>query len=320
MKILVVHRASWLTGHYGSWLRALEKELQIKTRAVGRELPRSANDLPELDGVDACIWMVAFRDLHLLEAFDWSRWGGLRVLYDHDAMNNYSTWGNTQYRGAWNMAFSRHQFQLLVVNDNPTAMRFRQDGIPTAVVWKGFDGDVFRPLGLERSGLGTFGVQYPSRRAAQIALRRRRLSAEWFRMPFAELNPRLNTYEAVLVTNSSGRSRRGATVLNWLHPGLGLRDSCGAPTVLAKSFEVAGSGAVLVCDRSPELDEMGFIHGETALVYDRPESLPKIWREWRERHEALRTIGEAGSAVAHSRHTWRHRARALGETLEHFAG
>ncbi len=319
MKILVVYRESWETGPNGSWIRALRQELGVHGHAVGSRLPRTADELPQLQDVDVCIWMVAFRDLLALEPFDWQGWAGLRVMYDHDAMNNYWSWGSNKYQGMWNPVFRRHGFQLMIVNNAPTARRFEADGIRSEVVWKGFDSDIFHPLALPRRGLGTFGARYPSRRAAETALRRRGLEVARFSCPFQALNLKLNQFEAVLVTNSSGNYRRGGALMNWLYPGLGVRSSDGAPDVLTKSFEVAGSGAVLLCDRSPELEEMGFVHGKTALIYDRPACLAKTWRKSMDDPELLASIGAASSALAHSRHSWRHRAQDLKAALGRMA-
>src|SRR5690606_2743256 len=113
---------------------------------------------------------------------------------------------------------------------------------------------------------GAFGHRYAARRAAEDALRRAGQPAQRFGAPFAELNAHLNGFEAVLVCNMVGRSRRGGRFLDRVSPGWGVRGLGLGPEVMLKSFEVAGSGAVLLTDDAPDLDRLGFRHGETALI------------------------------------------------------
>lgn len=317
MKTVFLYREAWHSDRFErDWLTSLRKEFDASFIPVGQRIPSSASEVPGLLESDACVWMLKFRSLNQLPEFDWGGYQGQRVLYDSDAMNNFWTWGSTELLGAWTSCFRRLKFDYMVVNDASTAERFHADGIPAETVWKGFEGSRFFPLGFNRIGLGTFGMAYPARKATRIAMKRRRLDCKVFSCAYSELNRWLNCFEAVLVTNSSGKSRLGSTALNWIKPGLGLRMVDGAPDVLAKSFQVAASGAVLLTDRSPEFEQMGFVHGETALIYEEIGEVADLWREWKGHPESLRKIGTAGSALMHERHTFGHRARRLRKVLE----
>lgn len=319
MKALFLYRSSWhLDKPHKHFLDSLKREFGGRFVPIGDTIPTSAHEIAAIANSDVCIMMLAFRDLNRLQAFDWNGYQGARVLYDHDAMNNYWTWGGKQNFGSRTSLFYRLRFDHFIVNDEPTAEQLRNDGISAEVVWKGFEGSCFHPLGFERNGLGTFGSPYPSRRATQTALKRKRIRFETFSCAYSELNSQLNRFEAILVTNSSGSARHGSTFLNWLRPGLGLRFAHGAPDVLGKSFEVAGSGAVLLTDPSPEFDEMGFVHGKTALIYEEIGDVVDVWRKWKDDPESLRRIGTAASQLVHERHTFDHRAQRLREVLEGF--
>jgi len=189
------------------------------------------------------------------------------------------------------------------------------EGLNAVCSRKATDPERFFPLGLQRSGLGTFGVGYPSRAAARRALARRGLGAKKFSASFPELNSALNRYEAVLTCNMPGRMRRCGPLLNWLYPGLGIRGLEIAPDVMGKSFEIAASGAVLVVDWTPEFDQLGFIHGKHALFYNDLSEIPRLWKTWRFNHAALAEIGQAGSDLVREQHTWDERVREIEDII-----
>lgn len=316
MRLSLVHRSDKLDREDGALLRAVTDRFDVRAFDVAGGLPHRADELDGLADCDACVWMVRFRDLPSHPPFDWQGYEGLRVLFDWDAMHSYWSWSHTRWLGAWPTEVRRHGFDLLVCTNTPTAARFEADGIRAAVVHKAFDPEAIHPLGDARRGLGTFGHPYPPRRAADAALARRGAAPEHFQAPFAELNAHLNRYEAVLVCNMVGLGRRGGRLLDRLHPGWGVRGLALGPELMLKSFEVAGSGAVLLTDYSPDLAALGFRHGETALVYRDLDELVEVWTAWRDDHEGLAAIGEAGARLAAERHTWTHRADELAHVLE----
>jgi hypothetical protein len=315
LRLCLVHRSDKLDREDGALLAAIGRRFEVHAVDVAAGLPQRAEELAGLGDCDACVWMVRFRDLPAHPPFDWQGWGGLRVMFDWDAMHNYWSWSHDRWRGAWPTEIRRHRFDLLVCTNTPTAARFEADGVPAAVVFKAFDAEAIHPLGGARRGLGTFGYRYPPRRAAEHALARHGLAPERFQAPFAELNEHLNRYEAALVCNMVGLSRRGGDLLDRLHPGWGVRGLGLGPELMLKTFEVAGSGAVLLTDDAPDLADLGFRHGETALVYRDLDELVEVWRTWHDDHEALAAVGAAGARLAHERHTWDHRAAELESVL-----
>jgi spore maturation protein CgeB len=83
---------------------------------------------------------------------------------------------------------------------------------------------------------------------------------------------------------------------------------------MQKLFEVAGSGCVPIVDALPELEELGYVDGGTAVTYANFDELAEKLRDYADRPEDLAAMGRATVEMTARRHTWNHRAAEL-ETL-----
>jgi hypothetical protein len=268
---------------------------------------------------EAIVVFLTFRDLDAATPLDWHGFDGLRVMYDHDAFYNYATLGSLQ--GAWTSTFARHCFDLLVCTGLRTAEMLTADGIRAAWVPKGYDPRRFKDVGHTREGVCTFGSRYPARAAMVSHLRRHEVAFDEFRVPYEDLNERLNQYAGCLICNFDGRYRFGRIGgrLARVHDGAParflLRPRPGFETML-KNYESAASGCAVFCDSLPELSQLGFVDGDTVIVYETFDELVDQVRAYEQDLDALRAIGRRGAALCLSRHTWTHRAGELADVVK----
>lgn len=84
--------------------------------------------------------------------------------------------------------------------------------------------------------------------------------------------------------------------------------SCGtmAREVVRKHFEIPGSGSCLIAERTPALEEAGFIGG-TNCVFADESNIVELVDELFNNRPLLEQITEAGHQLVHSRHTLYHR-------------
>ena len=75
---------------------------------------------------------------------------------------------------------------------------------------------------------------------------------------------------------------------------------------MIKTFEVAAAGCAPVVDHLDELEDLGFVDGETCLTYRTfDEAADKLLAA---DEQQLLEMGRAAAELARSRHTWSHRA------------
>jgi spore maturation protein CgeB len=84
---------------------------------------------------------------------------------------------------------------------------------------------------------------------------------------------------------------------------------------MQKTFEIAASGAVPLIPPSPDLAPLGFVDGETALVWRDFAELAALVRRYRAEPESFAPIGRATADLSRRRHTWDHRAVELGDII-----
>lgn len=276
---------------------------------------RAAARVAEMDlsSFDACMVYVRFRLLFPVEPWDWTGFDGLRVWMEHDAWFNYSR-AHPTWHGKFPETYRRHGFDLMVATGRHLAELLRLDGVDARWMPKGYSAASFSDLDRARSGVCTFGTMWPSRRAMISRLRHRAVALEDVSGSFSGLNDRLNRHTAAVVCNMPGtvpfgRPGRavGRIVPSFVRVGPAVEP-------MIKTFEVAGAGCAPVVDFLEELDELGFVDGDTCLTYRTfDEAADKLLTI---DHDELRAIGGAAESLARSRHTWRHRAQQLVELLE----
>lgn len=278
----------------------------------------SWTDGPWPDAADADVVLSFVKYRHLLRAgtVEWRGFDGLRVHYDWDALQD-GHWHGSPYAGTWVPTLRRHGFDLAITTGVRARDGLRAQGFDAEVIAKAAD-PAIRDLGLERPTLyGTYGYAYPSRALMKAELRRAGIAASAFRAPFAELGSALNRYVAVLTCTLDARLRAPALGRRLYHRAPRLFVVPGqAPEPMGKLFEVAAAGAAPFVDWTPDLDGLGFVDGETAIVYRDLDELVDRARHYRDDVDALRRIGRAAGALAARRHTWDDRAEAIRELLE----
>lgn len=268
----------------------------------------------ELDDFDACILFVRYRLRREGEPLQWDGFKGLRLWLEEDGSLNFAIGRTNPWRGSFPPVFHRDRFDVMVTMGRQVVQGLREAGVNAYWLPKGYDQDAFCDLGEARSGVCTFGTPWGSRRALLDHLGRAGFEVTDVSGPYATLNRRLNRFAGALVCNlrSAVPLRRPGRLLNrWVPRFVQL-----APGIepMIKTFEVAGAGCAPVVDRLDELAELGFIDGETCLLYS-------DFAEAEERLRAatdddLRRIGRSAQQLAARRHTWSCRAEQLGRLLE----
>lgn len=274
-----------------------------------------------LAGYAAVIVFVAFSRLRAAAALDWQGYGGLRVLFDHDAIQNYSDIFGPSLRGAWPTEFRRHRFDLLLTSGGAVQRRLAAEGIPAAWLPKGFAPERFQDLPGPRQGVVTYGSAYVCRKLAERALVAARLPLT--RLPFTpypELAPLLSRHLAALAISADlggphwlrGALRRVPARFVPMRPGL---------EPMAKLFEAAGAGCCPVADDMEDLGPLGFVEGQSAITFRTYRELVEKLDHWLARPEELRALGHAAARLAHERHGWDRRAATLEALIAaHLAG
>lgn len=276
--------------------------------------------LPKLDPFDAVVFFVKFKQLKLRPSINWDGFAGLRVLLDMDSFHDYGGWWGSPHVGGWTETIPRLGFDLIVVSGESSRRHFSALGIQTEVFHKGFDPAQFHDLDLPRRGLGHYGSPYGARLAMLRRVRKAGIEVGSIKVPYPELNTTLNHFLAIAVCNMTSLPRFGrfGRAIQRVAPGTFLKIGPG-PEPMAKNFEAAAAGCAVFMDDNPDLEPLGFVDGETAIVYrDFDELIDKL-RFWLERPEELRRIGQAAAALSLERHTWAQRAASLQEILRKHA-
>ena len=273
---------------------------------------------PGAEHYDAVVTYVRFRELRELPTFDWGRFSGLRVLWDEDALQEFtSPFGDAPYEGQWSATFKRLRFDRLICTGRKAADVLSSRGVAALVVPKGYDPAYFHDLGLTRQGNAHYGVKYRARAAMLRVLRNAHIEVTDVHAGYTELNAALNRFQTVLVCNMMSRVCFGSLgkAVERVRPGTALILEQ-APEPMIKNFEAMASGACVFMDRAPDLADLGFVDGVNCLIYDSFDDLIDKIREYEQNPSDLRRIGAAGAQFVAGAHTLDHRARELTRLLE----
>jgi hypothetical protein len=275
----------------------------------------SRSGLVALAQYDAVVVFVAFKRLRAAPTLAWDGYSGLRVLMDNDIIQNYSDIFDPTLGGAWPPVFRRHRFDSIVTSGGVVRDRLEAEGIPADWVAKGFEPARFVDEGRRRKGVVTYGSAYTCRQLAERAITDARLPLTRLdTTPYLKLGAKLNRFLGCLAISSDievpleQRASLGKAVARDvpIRPGL---------EPMAKLFEGAGAGCCPIADAMEDLKALGFRDGETALTFRTHAELVEKLRAALKNPETLRAMGAAAARLAHSEHTWAHRARMLRDAL-----
>lgn len=266
---------------------------------------------------DAVIVFVAFKRLRAAPTLAWGGYSGLRVLMDHDIIQNYSTIFDATLVGAWPPVFHRHRFDSVVTSGRTVQQRLAGDGIAADWVPKGFEPARFRTRSGRRSGIATYGSAYACRQVAERALRDARIPLTRIdTTSYLQLGGRLNQFLGCLAISSElevppeqrGLLDRAVARDVPMHPGL---------EPMAKFFEGAGAGCCPIADAMDDLEALGFRDGETCLTFRSHAELVDKLRGGVNAPASLAAMGAAAASLARAEHTWAHRALTLRDVIHH---
>lgn len=271
---------------------------------------------PVVHDADVVISFVKFRDLLRAQDLSWGSFDGLRVHYDWDAFMD-AHWHGSPYAGAWAPTLRRQGFDLAITTGLRARDRLRGQGIDAETIAKAVDPAIC-DLGLARPFVyGTFGADYPSRVLMKSEMRRAGIRVNAFKVPFVDLGATLNQHLAVLTCTLDARLRLPTLGRRLYHRVPRLFVVPGdAPEPMAKFFEAAGAGAAPFVDWTPDLDGLGFVDGENAIVYRNLPELIERARHYRDHVATLRLIGRAAGEFVARRHTWTNRASEIRQLVE----
>lgn len=266
---------------------------------------------------DAVIVFVAFRRLRAAPTLAWGDYSGLRVLLDHDIIQNYSTIFDATLLGAWPPVFHRHRFDSVVTSGRTVQERLAGDGIPADWVPKGFEPARFPTRSGRRSGITTYGSAYPCRQVAERALRDAHIPLTRIdTTSYLQLGGRLNQFLGCLAISSDlevppeQRALLDRAVARDVPMRPGLEP-------MAKFFEGAGAGCCPIADAMDDLEALGFRDGETCLTFRSHAELVDKLRGGVNAPASLAAMGAAAASLARAEHTWAHRAQALRDVIRH---
>lgn len=276
----------------------------------------SASDrLVTLSQYDAVIVFVAFRRLRAAPTLAWGDFTGLRVLMDHDIIQNYSTIFDATLVGGWPRVFRRHRFDSMLTSGRAIAGRLADDGIAADWVPKGFEPARFPTRSGRRSGIATYGSAYTCRQVAERALHDARIPLTRLdTTAYLRLGARLNQFLGCLAISSDvelpldqlASLKRGGAREVPMRPGL---------EPMAKLFEGAGAGCCPIVDAMDDLEPLGFRDGETCLTFRSHAELVEKLRGAINAPATLQAMGTAAATLARAQHTWAHRAQALRDVI-----
>lgn len=255
-----------------------------------------------LNAYGAVVVFVAFNALRVAHPINWDGFAGLRVLFDHDIIQNYSDIFRTDLRGLWPEQFRRHRFDVVFTSGGRVRDRLLDDGVPAEWIPKAFEPSRFFDRSESRDGLATYGSAYRCRVAAEQALAEAGVPVHRLpTTPYPQLGKALSRHLACLAISSDLLDPLGSAPARRLRIRPGLEP-------MAKLFEAAGAGCCPVADAMDDLTLLGFRHGETVLNFDSHGVLVGLMQDWLARPDDLRALGAAAAAFVHAKHTWAHRA------------
>lgn len=311
---VVCHRYQ-LDREYGAVHTALDRTFRTTRCFVDDGWPASIDDLGDAARCDAVLWFVRFRELAERPRFDWGSYAGIRCMYDQDVIQDFTTVVDSPWRGRWPSVIRKNGIDVVFCTGRSARDHLVGHGIDARWIPKAVDTTVFRDLGLERDGVCTYGARYPARRAMVRTLRRQRVELEEFSCPYAELNGLLNRYRAAVVCNM-----QVAPDSWWMQAARTMRRQqpprfLPSPETMLKNYEVAASGTGPFFDWGPELEDLGFIDGGTAVVYETFDDLIDRLRWYLSRPDDLARIAGAAAALCVDQHSWDHRAQLMKDEL-----
>ena len=264
---------------------------------------------------DAVVFFTLFRNLAAGPPVDWGGYSGPRLLYDEDAWQFCLSLGFGRPNRAWPETFARHGFDALLCTGKEVSATLELAGVSTYWWPKAYEPRHFFDLGKQREGMCHFGTLYVSRQAMLHRLRRDGISVDHIEAPYAALNDRLNEYRSLIVgTLSNGTRTKLHRALRKLNPEWGLRLAHG-PEPMLKLFEGAGAGCAVFCDALPELEDLGFIDGQTVVTWTDFDELVEKCHAYLGDAPRLREIAQAGLQLCATRHTWDTRMKDLDTFL-----
>ena len=312
---LVGHRDHLTKGTTAPFYAGLASAFDLRLTFVEDGWPTSIADVDGHEEAAICLWFVRFRLLRDRPPFDWGDFGGRRVMYDFDTNANYHFLSVAEHRGEWPVVFRRQGFDTLVSTGKAVSELLRDDDVHAVWLPKGYDPGRLHPLGRSRAGLCEYGQSYPSRKAMRSHLARAGVPFTRF-SDHDGLNDQLNRYLGCLICNLAGEVARGpGRVVNRIWPDRAIRLASGIEPMI-KNFEVAGAGCAPFADWIPELGDLGFVDGESIVAYETLDDLVERCRHHLADPDGLATIGANAAALVSGRHTWAHRADALGPLLD----
>lgn len=311
MKILLLHHP-YVTARFEQDLvdRVAERpEFTVRTAdpvllAEGR-LPLA------LAGYDAAVIFVAFNALRRAPPLDWQGFGGLRLLFDHDVIQNYSDIFDPKLKGLWTQEFVRHRFDALITSGDLVRRMLEADGIPADWLPKAFEPSRFVDPDGARAGIVTYGSKYLCRQIAERALREAGVALTRLdTTPYPALAGELSHFLAGMAVSSDLVAPLEARPALASVP---AREVAMRPGLepMAKLFELAGAGCCPVADAMDDLAKLGFVDGVNAVTFSSHAELVEKAGWWLSRPDDLRAMGKAAARLAHERHSWAHRAETL---------
>lgn len=320
MRALILHHAYTYTRFEQDLLARCEElpEFDLAaadTAALAEGRMAGAQLAAPLSGYDAIIVFVAFNALRRAPDLDWGAFAGLRVMFEHDAVQNYSDIFDPTLKGTWPPTFHRHGFHVMATSGDIVRERLVADGVDAFWVPKAFDPARFQNRDGPRQGLVSYGSLYRCRAIAERAAYEARLPLTRLPMtPHEALGAELSRFLACMAISSdlpTPPEQRAAL------DALPARDVPMTPGLepMAKFFEGAGAGCCPVADAMTDLVTLGFSDGVDAILFSSHAEMVDKLRWWFDRPDRLRALGAAAAARAHASHTWAHRAAALRDAI-----
>jgi hypothetical protein len=276
----------------------------------------ASNDRPvALSHYDAVIVFVAFRRLRAAPTLAWGEFSGLRVLMDHDIIQNYSSIFDPTLNGTWPPVFHRHRFDSIVTSGRVVQGRLEEDGIAADWVPKAFEPARFADEPGQRKGIATYGSAYACREIAERAVRDAGLPlTRLSTTSYLKLSASLNRFLGCMAISSDidVPLDQRASLQNAVAREVPIRPGM---EPMAKFFEGAGAGCCPIADDMEDLQALGFRDGETALTFQTHAELVEKLRTALNTTENLQAMGSAAAKFAHAGHTWAHRAQALRNVI-----
>lgn len=265
----------------------------------------------DADAFDAILWFPTYQRMSVLPDFDWAGFRGRRVLLDFDACQNYSTISSNDRLGTYVAEIRRHRIDTVVVSGRHVRDRLRQEGVDAVWMPSATDPNFF----LDNTAVGErvvhFGTRYPARRQMLREVRRAGFEVEHASCPREELAALLSKVGVGLICDMQASPilpvpkslfRKLPPFLYSTTPGI---------EPMMKQYEYASAGVLLVCDRQPDREYLGFIDRQTCFSYTRLESVASSLRAALDSLAHGNEVSDAAKSMTTSWHTWSRRAPAL---------